>query len=152
VREARRGGAAGIRLVSGVGMAFLRMLRRYLPRRLVIEAAGTRTIVRSPSITVAVNAVDEPGGRPFGRSALDQGELAAYVVGRLTLAHTAGLVIAWLRGTWRQHTNIQEIRAPEVTLHAGRRAVRVMNDGEHMLLHPPLSYRIRPGALRVCVP
>jgi len=39
-----------------------------------------------------------------------------------------------------------------LTVRARGRSVRVMNDGEVLLLTPPLEYRIRPGALRVIAP
>jgi diacylglycerol kinase family enzyme len=152
IREAQRASASGFRLLSRIGVAFLRLLRSYLPRRVVLEADGRLTAIRSPSITITANAVDEPDGRQFGRSQLDRGELAVYIIRRLTLAHAAGLVFAWLRGTWRQHPNVSEFRALDITLHAKRRSVRVMNDGEQVLLRAPLRYRIRPRALRVIVP
>jgi diacylglycerol kinase family enzyme len=78
--------------------------------------------------------------------------LTVYVVKHMSLSDMLGLCVAWLRGTWRQHSAVTEFETSEIILLAGRRAVRVMNDGEPSLMMTPLRYRIRPGALRVFAP
>ncbi len=152
IREAGRTRDSPIALRTRLGLAFLRMLRRYLPRRFVVEIGGNQVAIHPTSITITVNQVDEPQGRRFGRSRLNDGELFVYVVKHLSLSRVAGLCAAWLRRTWRQHHAVTEFETSEILLLAGRRAVRVMNDGEQMLMMPPLRYRIRPNALRVFAP
>jgi diacylglycerol kinase family enzyme len=55
-------------------------------------------------------------------------------------------------GRWRSARLVHERMAEEVTIGSPRTALRVMNDGEALLLVPPLHYRIRPRALRVFAP
>ena len=52
----------------------------------------------------------------------------------------------------RRQRALDEHVAATLEIHSRRRALRVMNDGEALLLAPPLRYAIRPGALRVIVP
>ncbi len=151
-REAQRGRASGLRLRTRLAFGFMRLLSRHLPPRMDLNVEGTVKAVRAPSITITANAVDEPDGRSFGRSRLDGGELVVYVIERLKLADMARLVVGWLRGDWRHTPVVSELRGPAITLHTRRRAVRVMNDGEIMLLQAPLTYSIRRGALRVFAP
>lgn len=150
-REAQRARNSGVRLWMRVGLALLRLLNRYLPPRFVMEADGRRSVVRAPAITITANAVDEPDGRAFGRGRLDRGELVVYLIERLKLTDLARLAVTWWRGTWRQQPFVSEIKASAVILRTRRRTVRVMNDGENILMEPPLRYRIRPRALRVFV-
>jgi len=152
VREAQRAQARGLSLWSRIALSSLRLLRRYSPRRLVLEANGKSKSVRVSSITITANAVDELGGRPLGRAHLDRGELGVYTIDRLKLADVVRIAIGLLFGTWRHDPTIHEFRTSSVNLSGGRRAIRVMNDGEIMLIPPPLRYRIRPRALRVFAP
>lgn len=152
VREARRAQATGFLLWARIGLASLRLLRRYSPRRLVLAADGKTRAVRVSSITITANAVDEAAGRPLGRAHLDRGELGVYTIDRLKLPDVVRIAIGWLFGRWREDPTIREFRTSAITLSGGRRAIRLMNDGELMLISPPLRYRIRPRALRVFAP
>jgi diacylglycerol kinase family enzyme len=152
IREAQRRRSSGVLLWSRLGLASLRLLKRYIPRPLVLEANGRSRLVHASSITITANVVDEPGGRPLGRAHLDGGELGVYMIERLKFADVVRIALGWFFGTWRDDPTVREFRTGAVSLHGRRRAIRVMNDGEIMLLNPPLRYRIRPRALRVLVP
>jgi diacylglycerol kinase family enzyme len=152
LREAQRARATGFLLWSRIALTSLRLLRRYSPRRLVLEANGKSKSVRVSSITITVNVVDELGGRPLGRAHLDRGELGVYTIDRLKLGDVVRIAIGWLLGTWRDDPTIHEFRTSTINLSGGRRAIRIMNDGEIVLILPPLHYRIRPRALRVFAP
>lgn len=152
IREAQRTQATGFLLWSRIALTSLRLLRRYSPRRLVLEANGRAKTVHVSSITITVNAVDELGGRSLGRAHLDRGELGVYTIDRLKLTDVLRIAIGWLFGTWRDDPTIHEFRTGTISVSGGRRAIRVMNDGEIMLIPPPLRYRIRPRALRVFAP
>ena len=54
-----------------------------------------------------------------------------------------------MRGRVGESDIVQERRGARLTIHSRRRGVHVMNDGERLLLRPPLAYAVRPGALRV---
>jgi diacylglycerol kinase family enzyme len=151
-REAGRAGGWAIAGWIRYGRAVLRGLRRYAAPKLTLQAAGEDTSVRAVSITVTVNALDDPSGRLFGRGRLDGGELAVLVVDRLGLSATLRLVAALWRRRWREGGLVREFRATDLVVRRRSPAIRVMNDGEGLLLDAPLRYRIRPRALRVMAP
>jgi diacylglycerol kinase family enzyme len=151
VREAARGGAP-VRLWTRFGLAALRALTRRSRLSVALWLDGHVIRRRAPSLTVSANALDDRSGRLFGRSRLDGGELAVYVIRHLGLGDLARLGLALAVGRWRQDRAVEEYRVRRLAIGATGRAVRVMNDGEVMLLAPPLRYRIRPRALRVIAP
>ncbi len=158
-REAQRqrGGGLGGRLAGWLrmGWASLRYLRHYLPRRLVLRVGDETATIRSPSITITSNLLDEAADHLFARARLDGGELGIYIVKRMTLGDVARLSLKFARGQWRRDPVLIERRARQLeitTRTRTHRRVRVMNDGEVMLLKPPLRYSIRPRALRVLAP
>jgi diacylglycerol kinase family enzyme len=57
-----------------------------------------------------------------------------------------------LLGSWRGARLVHERAARAVVIRSPRAALRVMADGEAMVLAPPLRFQIRPRALRVIVP
>ncbi len=150
-REAKRRDSA-FGLWSRMARAGLRAAVRDAPVRLLMRIGGDTLRLRVSSLRIMVNAADGAGGRAFGRSRLDGGELAVYLVEKLTLGCVVRLALRVVLGDWRRDAAVQQRCAPSLEIGSGRSAVRVMNDGEVMLLAPPLRYRVRPGALRVIVP
>ena len=150
-REAERA-SSRLRLWFRFGSAALRGIRRDKKMRLAVGIQERIMRLRVSSLTIAANALDDPSGRMFGRSRLDGGELAMYVIAHLDVGDLARLAWAALRGDWQHTRAIREHRAGEIAIGADRASLRVMNDGEVMLLQPPLHYRIRPRALRVMAP
>ncbi len=151
-REAGRRGGGGWRSWLNLARAGVRAWRRNRALRLTLICNGRRLKVRSPSVTITVNALDDATGRRFGRSCLDGGELCVYIVRHTTpwrllrvLAH------ALTAGTLRD-PGITMLRTQALTIESRTRALHVLVDGEMRLLEPPLRYAVRPGALRVIVP
>jgi diacylglycerol kinase family enzyme len=112
--------------------------------------------LRAASLMVSVNALDDSSGRLFGRSRLDGGALVLYLARHLTLWDMLRLAFRAMTGHLRDDPALDETHANEIEIirigRRPRRTIRVMNDGEVMLVAPPLSYKIRPGALRVMAP
>ncbi len=146
-REASRG--ASLRLWSRMARATWRLLSHGRRLRVRVALDGAAAGLSAAALTVTVNPVDEAGGRPFGRSKLDGGTLCLYVVERLRLWDLLRLAVRFASGGVRADSAVAEHHAREVDIDgAGRRgAMRVMNDGELVLLRPPLRYRVRPCAL-----
>ncbi len=128
--------------------AALRATRRYVRRGLLLEAEGQAVALRTASLTITVNRLGDENGRLFGRSKLDAGALAAYVVQRPDWRKGASMMSGLLRGR-RYPELIQERVATAFVVHARRAGIHVMNDGERMVLQPPLRYAIRARALTV---
>ncbi|MBK1657895.1 diacylglycerol/lipid kinase family protein [Paracraurococcus ruber] len=151
-RERQRGaGGLGGRLRLALGA--LRALWRHPPLRLdvALDGAPPRRL-RTRALAVASNAYAEGFGSFFARERLDRGELVLYRARRFGAWWIARMLAAMALGAWRRQPGIEERPARSITVASRRRALRVMNDGEALLLAPPLRYAIRPRALRVIVP
>lgn len=123
------------------------------PLRLGIAIDGTPPMrFRSRAIAIANNAYAEGFGQLFTRQRLDQGELVLYVARGFGVWWSIVMVVAMALGAWRRRSQLHERRAEEIVLHSRRKRLRVMNDGEAMILRPPLTYRIQAQALSVIVP
>jgi diacylglycerol kinase family enzyme len=60
-----------------------------------------------------------------------------------------GFALRVATGRWRSDPEVTEYAAPFLTIRRRGKAMQVMNDGELMLLEPPLKYRCRTRALVV---
>ena len=151
-REAGRQRGNGPLAWAAFGLAALRALVRNRSMRLVLRVNGTERTVRTPSLTITVNKLDDGAGRNFGRSCLDGGRLAIYLVHRNSAFAQLRLL---LRTAWRgslQAPNIEVIDTDAVEIDSRHAAIHVLVDGERRLLAPPLRYTVRPGALKVMAP
>ena len=151
-REAGRARGNGVLAWAGFGLAAARALWRNRSMRLVLRYDGRVRRVRTPSLTIVVGALDDASGRMFGRSRLDQGQLALYLVRRSSVL---GQVVMMARTAWRGAASTPEIEViltDSLEVHGAHRAIHVLVDGERRLLKPRLRYRVRPGALNVMAP
>ena len=151
-REAGRDRGNGPLAWASFALAALRALVRNRSMRLVLRMGGVERIVRTPSLTITVNRLDDEAGHSFGRSCLDGGRLAVYLVQRDSALAQLRLLLrtAW-SGTLRA-PNIEVIDTDTVEIGSRHAAIHVLVDGERRLLQPPLHYTIRPGALKVMAP
>lgn len=105
--------------------------------------------VRTRHLTVAVgDYVDEPG-RLFVRTELDSGFLGLYALRSPSPQKLLTLTAKALVGRWRADPELTSERVRTATVTSDRKQVRVLNDGEILLLDLPVEYRIRHRALRV---
>ncbi|WP_439594456.1 diacylglycerol/lipid kinase family protein [Falsiroseomonas sp.] len=153
-RHRERGrGKTGWRPRILFALAALRSEWRHRPMRLSVRLGQGRSVrLWTRALAVANNRYAEGFNMMMARPRLDAGELALYVARRYGTWWWVKLMAGMFLGTWRGSRLVQERTAQEVTVGSARTAIRVMNDGEALLLPPPLVYRIHPGALRVIVP
>lgn len=151
VRESGRGGPL---LQSWVrfAAAALRLFRTYRPLRLTLSIPGRDWRVRTPAMLLTVNPLSDGTGRQMGRSSLDRGILAAYVFSRLKLIDVLRIGLPAMIGRWTGDDAIDEFEMTQLSIDCHRPAMRVMNDGEALLLETPLEFRVRPAALIVLAP
>jgi diacylglycerol kinase family enzyme len=148
----RRMETEGRRKWTAMGLAFVRMLRRFPRRRLSIVAEGWTAPCKSPLVFVGNNEYGL-GLLDLGkRVRLDGGELSLYVAKQ---RRPLGLFKLVLEATFgrlddAEDFDIRHVRQAEIRTRASRLPVAV--DGEVVVLTPPLRYRIRPRALRVLAP
>lgn len=137
--------------------AFLRSLLRYRPLRVTLVPDG-RPIdkptmrISASSLIITPNPVNDLQGPMFGRSSLDGGTLAVYVIGRLRLHDVLRLAMRVVISRWQSDALVTAHMVRRLAVASASPGVRVMNDGEIVILKPPLRYRIVPRALVVICP
>jgi diacylglycerol kinase family enzyme len=132
--------------------AALAVLRRYpfMDVRLSTDQKEFRR--RTPFVFIGNNEYQMEGFSLGARDCLDAGQLS------LTVAHRTGRLglvrFAWraLFGGLRNEKDFDALCTREVWVETKRSRLRVATDGEVTIMHTPLYYRVRPGALRVLVP
>jgi diacylglycerol kinase family enzyme len=132
-----------------VGRALLRALRRHRALRMTVTVDGRPYKLRTPSLTITVNALDEATGRAFGRARLDGGSLFLYAVQHHSLGGLLRILFNAARGRLGSDPNVRVLHGRDVTIAGTGAALRVLIDGEEHLLPTPLRARIRPGALSI---
>ena len=151
-RERHRG-RASLRTRLTFALAALRAEWLHRPMRLAVSLGQGRPVrLWTRALSVANNRYAEGFGLVMSRPRLDAGHLTLYVARRYGLWWWVRLSVGMFLGSWRGSRLVHERPAERVTIGSPRTAIRVMNDGEALLLAPPLTYRIRPLALRVIVP
>ncbi len=151
-REAGRARGNGLFAWASFGLAAGRALLRNRSMRLVLRCNGQVRRVRTPSLTITVNPLDDAAGRLFGRSCLDGGQLAIYLVPRRSALAQLRLLLrtAWT-GSLRA-PEIEVILTQAVEVSSRHAAIHVLVDGELRVMKPRLRYAVRPAALRVVRP
>jgi diacylglycerol kinase family enzyme len=151
-REAGRQQGNGVLAWANFGRAVTQALLRNRSLRLTLKLNGQRLERRTPSLTIVVNRLDDASGRLFGRTRLDGGTLAVYVVRRASVLRQVWLLVRTaFTGTLRT-PEIEFFETTEIEIGSRHAAMHVLVDGELRLLKPPLRYTIQPGALRVVAP
>jgi diacylglycerol kinase family enzyme len=132
--------------------AGLTVLRRRPFMAVRIVAEGEAIVRRTPFVFVGNNEYRMVGLNPGARESLATGRLALYV---LNAEQRPGLLrLTWevlLKGAERVK-EVDLITVEEATVETRRHRLQVAADGEVFTLEAPLSYRLKPGALRVYVP
>ena len=129
----------------------LRHLRRYPRLSIGTRCEGVERHLRVRMLAVVNNDYAEAPGRILARTRLDSGLLTLYAFAQLSPWLVLRLALGFALGDWRHLPGLERVSATDLTITARRRALRVMNDGEVLMIPPPLNYRIRPKALSVIV-
>jgi diacylglycerol kinase family enzyme len=132
--------------------AFFRMMRHFPRRRLRIGAEGFERPYRTPCLFVGNN---EYGTELFSvgrRDRLDSGKLWFYVVKPREPLAFFWMVCRMCFGRLDQTRDLDTFQLAEAEVSAKSSRLPVALDGEVEIMHSPLHYRSRPGALTVIVP
>ncbi|KMO13510.1 diacylglycerol/lipid kinase family protein [Methylobacterium platani] len=149
-REAGRG-RMGIRALLRLAVGLMRHLGRYRRDRALLTLGGRTRPVRFRTLAIVCGDYREGLGQVLSRTGVDGGHLTLYLVETLSAARLVRLGLGFAVGEWRRLPDLERHETDALTLDA-RKALRVMNDGEAVLIVPPLRYRLRASALRVLVP
>lgn len=133
-------------------LASVQMLRRFPVHRLSILANGEHDAVRTLCLFVGNNEYDLSLTSFGSRKNLDTGELWLYVTRQQSRMSLVWLALrSWL-GLLNQTQDFTAVRTDCAEIKSKKRRLLVAIDGEVTVMHSPLRYESRPGALRVLVP
>jgi diacylglycerol kinase family enzyme len=132
--------------------ASLVVLRRnpFMGVRIIVD--GQSTVRRTPFVFIGNNEYRMAGLNAASREKLVGKHIAVYLL-------NADRRVGLLRLAWQVLTKgVDEVKeldlltVEEATIETRRSRLQVALDGEVAILASPLKYRVRPAALRVCVP
>jgi hypothetical protein len=136
--------------------ATLRVTRKSKPLRVQLDIDDRRVSRSTPLVFIGNNEYRMAGFDAGSRASLTAGHLAIYIVA--TNGQLGFLRLTWriLTGTAQGSGELAVLRATEVTIdlpdEPAVTQLPVALDGELETMQLPLTYTIRPGALRVAVP
>lgn len=150
-RERRR---AHHRVAKWIAMvpAVFRALRHFPRRRLALSSEGWTRPYRTPCLFVGNNDYGMELFTLGRRLNLDKGDLSVHVVKQRRPFGFFWMVFRLAFGDASQLRDIESFKLTEVEVSSKTSRLPVALDGEVEMLHPPLRYRSRPGALSVIVP
>ena len=133
-------------------VASLRTMTRFHARRLRLSTDGGEARVDTPLLLVGNNhyRLAMPGAG--SREALDRGELSIMVMRSKSLPGFLAATGRALLGLTRHDDMVRLDGVRELKVDSPRSHLTVAMDGETVALAPPLTFRIRPKALRVIAP
>jgi diacylglycerol kinase family enzyme len=144
------------------GLAALRVWRRYQRLRVDVrrgrEEGGIKreerssVIVRTPFVFVGNNEYQLSGLELGGRKDLAGGRLQVCMAPGMSRGGVARMIVAAVFGDVCTLEGFDSFTASAVGLDAGVVRLQASIDGEPVTLGNPLTFRIRPQALRVIVP
>jgi diacylglycerol kinase family enzyme len=132
--------------------ALLRVLKHFPRRQLALSAEGWTRPYRTPCLLIGNNEYGIEFFELGRRHHLDLGELAVYVVKQRRPFGFFWMICRMGFGKVSQARDIESFRVKELLVRSKTSRLPVALDGEVEIMHPPLKYRSRPGALRVIVP
>ncbi len=149
-REKRQARGRGKRIA--LALAIARVWRLYRRVRVVVHTEAGSRVIRTPFVFVGNNEYQLEGVRFGARARVDGGQLHVAMAPGMTRGEMVR-VLGWaLLGRLTDVDHLDTLLTDAVTIGARRQRLPVALDGEVALLSTPLEYRVRRGALRVCVP
>jgi len=135
-----------------MALALLRVLRRPMARRLIIECGGRVERQRTPFAFIGNNVYDTTLPTLGRRATLSAGELCLFIAKPRSHLAAVGLMLRLALGRADQARDFESSIAKALEIGSRHRRLTIALDGEILRLRTPLRYRSRPGALRVLVP
>jgi len=135
-----------------MALALFRGLRRPPIRRLTIEAEDWVRPHKTPLAFVGNNMYDTSFPTLGRRHTLAGGALCLFIAKAHGPFGIIRLLLRAVFGRLNQARDFEQHCLRTLTIHSRHRRLPVSLDGEVAILTTPLTYRIRPGALRVFVP
>lgn len=134
------------------GFAAWRVWRRYRRIHAVLHVNGSTRKVRTPFLFVGNNEYQLSGFELGGRKELAGGRLHVCMAPGMRRIGVARLIVTAIFGNICRLERFEAFTAHRVVVDAGATTQDVSVDGELITARNPLTFRSRPGALRVVVP
>jgi diacylglycerol kinase family enzyme len=152
VKRDRRRRASGESKWTAAILAGMQMMRRFPVHRLSILVNGEKDAVKTLCLFVGNNEYDFTLPSFGSRKRLDAGQLWLYVTRQRSRLALVWLALRSWFGLLSQARDFSAVatRCAEIT--SRKRRLLVALDGEVTIMHSPLVYESRPGALLVLVP
>jgi len=150
-RERRRSRHGQAKWIATI-LAAIRTLR-YLPvRRLSVLAEGSVEPCRTPCVFVGNNQYRLAAPALGTRERLDEGRLYLYVAPEQDRVRLLWLAARSALGLVDASHDLRVLKVDCAAIHSRTSRLVISMDGEVAILRPPLTYRVRPGALQVFAP
>lgn len=133
-------------------VAAARTIVRFRHSRVTICADGDRLQIDTPLLFVGNNDYDVALPAAGKRKSLDSGKLCVLVLRKKGRWGLLGMALRALLGQTRDGDMIRLNAVQELRVESRRSHLTASIDGETKQIQAPLTYRIRPGALRVMAP
>ena len=117
-----------------------------------LSADGRELNRRTPFVFIGNNEYEMDTFNVGGRACLDAGLLSLHVTHKAGRLRLIALALRALFGRLRAAKDFDSLCVHEVWIETRHKRLSVAADGEVTIMHTPLHYRVRPGALRVLVP
>ena len=128
------------------------VLRRHPFLQLALDLDGKTYRRRTPFVFVGNNVYEMQGFDIGRRARLDAGVLSVYVTHRGGRLGLLALAARALLGNLEQSRDFEAATAAELRIESRHKRRLVATDGEVAAMDLPLTYRVRPSALRVIAP
>src|SRR4029453_10884105 len=142
----------GVGKWAALGWATTHRMQRPRPLDLTLSVGGREIPRRTPFVFVGNNFYEMEGFNVGTRERLDRGELSVYLAPNARPLDLLVLGLGSLFGVLRKYSGFEVLRSTGLRIETRGDRLRVATDGELTVVPTPLSYRVRPGALRVKVP
>lgn len=103
--------------------------------------------IRTPFIFIGNNVYDSENA--MERKRIDQGVLSVFAIRSPRRRTLLKLLALGIINRVNDADEFQSFTTTSLTISARRSKLRVATDGEHQLMKAPLTYTLRPGALRI---
>jgi diacylglycerol kinase family enzyme len=147
--KAQRGGRRKWRALA---VAAVRMWYQYRSVHAVLRSDDHCRLVRTPFVFVGNNEYQLEPDKVGGRQRLDEGRLHVCIAPDMTRIAFVRLLVTAVMGRLQAAHSIESLFSTAVSIEVDGSKVGVSLDGELCIMAVPLSFRIRPGILRVIVP
>ncbi|MDB5824347.1 MAG: sphingosine kinase [Herminiimonas sp.] len=132
--------------------ALLLSLRRYPFLHVRLKVNQTETTRKTPFVFIGNNNYRMSGFDIGTREHMNEGVLGVYVTQHCGRLRMVALALRALFGKLAQAHDFTMLSTPDIAIETRHARLAVATDGEVSVMHSPLRYRSRPGALRVLVP